>query len=488
MSTSRDGPNPLRPYYKPPSIGIPHDPPNTTSSGTHGLGPRNGSAASYASSARDMFSDMDYSDYLSDTSPSALESVRKQVDDWFYKYMSILLAQPFDVAKTILQVRSQVLEDGLGPVAEDVRARRPSYRDSVYDDYPSDESDPDEVAYFTSVAPSATSYSPSRSRRRHSSDSRYSPPPKRPTTPRHQLILKRPDSILEVVSQEWNKEGAWGVWKGSNATFVYNILLQTIEKWSRGLLSALLNIPDSGLNVGLDTSADLVGPYPWASLGLAIGAAAMAGIILAPLDLLRTKLIITPTSLPKRSLTAQLRTLQSYLCPTSLIAPTILHSLVSPTISHSTPLLLRSHLGIDPVLTPNSYQLANFMSKSAELFLKLPLETVLRRAQVAALKEEVELARLQGEWQGDLDMTIKHGEYRGVIGTMWMIVREEGVRETPVATAAAKKVRGKQAPKQQKGQGLSGLWRGWRVGMWGLVGMWSARALNGANTGNAGEF
>lgn len=487
MSTSRDGPNPLRPYYKPPSIGIPHDPPNTTSSGTHGLGPRNGSAASYASSARDMFSDMDYSDYLSDTSPSALESVRKQVDDWIYKYMSILLAQPFDVAKTILQIRSQVLEEGLGPVADNTRSQRPSYRDSIYDDYPSDDSDPDEVAYFTSAAQSATAYSPSRSRRRHSSDSRYCPP-KGPATPPHQLVLKRPDSILEVVSQEWNKEGAWGVWKGSNTTFVYNILLQTIEKWSRGLLSALLNIPDSGLNVGLDTSADLVGPYPWASLGLAIGAAAIAGIILAPLDLLRTKLIITPTSLPKRSLTAQLRTLQSYLCPMSLIAPTILHSLVSPTISHSTPLLLRSHLGIDPVLTPGSYQLANFMSKSVELFLKLPLETVLRRAQVAALKEEVETARIQGEWQGDLEMTIKPGEYRGIMSTMWMIVREEGVRETPVTTAAAKKVKGKSVPKQQKGQGLPGLWRGWRVGMWGLVGMWGARALNGANAGNAGEF
>lgn len=128
------------------------------------------------------------------------------------------------------------------------------------------------------------------------------------------------------------------------------------------------------------------------------------------------------------------------------------------------------------------------MSKIAELFLKLPLETVLRRAQVAALKEEIETARIQGQWQGDIEMTVKPGEYRGVMGTMWMIVREEGVRDTPVTTAAAKKVKGKQVPKQQKGQGLPGLWRGWRVGMWGLVGMWSARALNGANAGNAGEF
>jgi fusion and transport protein UGO1 len=134
MSIPRDGPNPLRPYYKPPSIGISQEAPINTSSGTHGLGPRNGSAASYASSARDIFSEMDYSDYLSDTSPSALESIRKQVDDWFYKYTSVLLAQPFDVAKTILQVKIQALESGLISEPEDTRSQRSSYRDSVYDD------------------------------------------------------------------------------------------------------------------------------------------------------------------------------------------------------------------------------------------------------------------------------------------------------------------------------------------------------------------
>ena len=136
MSTSRDGPNPLRPYYKPPSIGIAQDTPGTTSSGTHGLGPKNGSAASYASSAREIFTDLDYTDYLSDSSPSSLDSIKRQIDDWFYKYMSILLAQPFDVAKTVLQVRSQALEDEAIPLA-DVRSRQSIYRapgDSAYGD------------------------------------------------------------------------------------------------------------------------------------------------------------------------------------------------------------------------------------------------------------------------------------------------------------------------------------------------------------------
>lgn len=134
MATPRGDPNPLRPYYKPPSIGIPQDVPATASTGTHGLGARNGTAASYASSAREMFTDMDYGDYLSDSSPTAFDSVKRQIDEWFYRYMSILLAQPFEVAKTVLQVRSQALEDGSISHSEKTNSRRSSYRDSMYSD------------------------------------------------------------------------------------------------------------------------------------------------------------------------------------------------------------------------------------------------------------------------------------------------------------------------------------------------------------------
>jgi fusion and transport protein UGO1 len=132
MSIPREGPNPLRPYYNPPSIGILHDAPGATSSGTHGLGPRHGSAASYASSARDMFSEIDYRDYMSDASPSTRESTRKALDEALYRYFSILLSQPFEVAKTVLQVRRQ---DGdvpvPGAVTKEIRPRRSSYRDST---------------------------------------------------------------------------------------------------------------------------------------------------------------------------------------------------------------------------------------------------------------------------------------------------------------------------------------------------------------------
>lgn len=159
--------------------------------------------------------------------------------------------------------------------------------------YPSDDSDPDEPAYFTSSAPHAQSYSPSRTRRRRSDDRGYPPTPPGPKgiqIPPHQLSLKRGDSIMEVISQEWSKEGAWGVWKASNATFVYSLLLQTMEQWARGMFSAAFNVPEAAVTSGANVSAQLIdSPYPWSSLAVAVAAAVSAGLVLAPLDLIRTK-------------------------------------------------------------------------------------------------------------------------------------------------------------------------------------------------------
>lgn len=484
MDISRGEQNPLRPYYRPPSIGIPQDTPGTTSSRTHSLGPRNGNASSYASSAREMFSDIDYSDYMSDASPSTIESIRKTLDEALYRYVSVLLSQPFDVAKTVLQVRRQNGQDGLESAIEDGSTMRDGTQsrrdDKRYSDYPSDDdSDLDEPAYFTSSAPSSSSYSP-RSRRQHSyGDRTLSPPPKSPKS-QHQLILKNSESIMEVISQEWTKEGTWGVWKGSNATFVYAFLLKTVESWSRGVFSAMFNVPDAGVMGGLGAITEVAdSPYPWASLVVAVAASVATGLILAPLDLIRTKLILTPISLPKRSLIHNLRNLPSYLCPSTLIIPTILHSLITPTINHSTPLLLRTYLAIDPVLTPVTYSFFKFMSRTVELFLKLPLETILRRGQMSILASPS--YRVQGG--KDLEPMVDIGPYKGVIGTMWSIVREEGTSSREIAVGSKKK--GKKV--EHRGQGIEGLWRGWRVGMWALVGVWGARAMSGGGN-SGGEF
>jgi fusion and transport protein UGO1 len=149
-------------------------------------------------------------------------------------------------------------------------------------------------------------------------------------------------------------------------------------------------------------------------------------------------------------------------------------------------LLLRSKLGVDPVLNPNLYTIAIFIAQTLELGIKLPLETILRRGQIEVAFAGSESKRLQ--------TVVEVGPYRGLFGTVRSVVYEEGDREDqgdperPVSDAKGfRVVKSAQQRQRRKGQGLEGLWRGWRVGMWGILGVWGAATLGGVG-GKGGEF
>ena len=115
MSVPTEGLNPLRPYYVPPSITSSAGPGEISSP----VGYRSQNVSSPVStsrslgfSARNILADMDYSEYLSDTSPSAGAIGRNLVEHAIWKYTSIFLAQPFDVAKIVLQARRGQNEQG----------------------------------------------------------------------------------------------------------------------------------------------------------------------------------------------------------------------------------------------------------------------------------------------------------------------------------------------------------------------------------------
>lgn len=95
-----NSPNPLRPYYIPPTIGertnlpaLPSGVPNATrvpSSGT---------------SIPQGFSRFDYSDLVSDGATSAGEVAKRWLNGALMGYAGALLFQPFVVGTTILQVQ-----------------------------------------------------------------------------------------------------------------------------------------------------------------------------------------------------------------------------------------------------------------------------------------------------------------------------------------------------------------------------------------------
>lgn len=131
MSTYREGVNPLRPYYRAPVIGeTMTDPVSAATSATkgqYGIGQATADAGGhYASKARHALSDIDYRGYLHDSSPSVMQNVKELVDELMWKYTSVLMAQPFEVAKTILQARDQD-EDAALRVVEPEAARKKTF-------------------------------------------------------------------------------------------------------------------------------------------------------------------------------------------------------------------------------------------------------------------------------------------------------------------------------------------------------------------------
>jgi fusion and transport protein UGO1 len=136
MATSRDAPNPLRPYYIPPSIGLPPDVPQNQTSAVSSS-PRM-SKPSLGSQARDILSDLDYDSYFPDTSPTVAGHAKRLLDQALWNYTSVLLAQPFEVAKTILQIHEATGQlPGLSNVKTqewESRSRPDSFHSGKYED------------------------------------------------------------------------------------------------------------------------------------------------------------------------------------------------------------------------------------------------------------------------------------------------------------------------------------------------------------------
>ncbi|KAL4958961.1 mitofusin complex protein UGO1 [Aspergillus stella-maris] len=498
--SSRDGPNPLRPYYVPPAIGFDQDgssaPPNASS------------AQVFGNTARDLLPDLDYSDYL-ETSPSVSGWVRDALDTAFKRYSTVLMAQPFDVAKIILQ-SYVVPDDSVGQFAkgDHQRSGRGSRTDS-YDDMGSEEdeeadlSSDDESSYFTSAAPAVSSPTSRRPKPRHritdrsgyittSSSSR--------STTRNALALKNPSSLIEVLSQLWTTSGPTSLWKATNATFIYSLLLPTLNTFIRSLLSAIVGLPEDDITPSM-ASDILTSTSPIVTLVLSFISSSLSAVLLSPIDTARTFLILTPATHGPRSLLRAIRQLPTpnYTIPPHLVPITILHSSLPSLILSSTPLFLKSYLSIDPVLHPSSWNILSFIGSGIEQAIRFPLETILRRAQIATFTSPSIRQNAAGSIRPAIsDAAAQASEvetivptpqtYRGVVGTMWGIVYEEGVQPTPEAQRAREVLGKPVSTRKRQGQGIQGLYRGWRIGMWGVAGSLGLSLLNGAGGAEDGPM
>lgn len=307
---------------------------------------------------------------------------------------------------------------------------------------------------------------------------------------------------MEVISQLWSTGGPTSPWKAANTTFIYSLVLPTLNTFIRSLLSAIAGLPEEDTASSM-TADILTAASPAATLVLSFISSALSSIILSPIDTARTFLILTPATHGPRSLLRAIRLLPTpnYTIPPHLIPITVLHSSLPNFIVTAAPLFFKTYLSIDPVLNPGTWSLFTLFGTATELVVRFPLETVLRRAQIATFtcpslrqrsaarisKYPSSLAKASGgESIPEVETIVPTPQsYRGVIGTIWSIVYEEGLSPAQSEAERAQELLGKPVTSQQRqrrrrGQGLQGLYRGWRISMWGIAGVWSAGLLGAA--------
>jgi mitochondrial fusion and transport protein UGO1 len=474
-------PNPLRPYYVPPSIGtdsLPNATPNASKPSSQGTG--------------FTFPDIDYSDYIPEASPSLTGTVKSYIDQAFWKYTTVVLGQPFEVAKLILQAR--VAQD---EKEDDKLRRRQSYQNkdqgdtNGFGDYDDQHSSDDEPNYFTSSAPHehSSGRSPVRGRRGRPPREYTSPrAPERHQHPDGRIHLKNPHSLLETLSALSSSGGALAMWRATNSTFVYNILMRTLETFLKGFLAAVFGVAENDILSGAAGGAVpdisiLTSTSPAATILISTAAATLSSLVLAPIDAARTRLVLTPSNQGPRTLLGTLQTLPTpYLIPAHLFPITFLTSTIPTLISTSTPVVLKSYLGLDPAMNPASWSIATFVGSAMDLSIKFPLETVLRRAQIATWTSPAFSPPTTASKHKAITTIVPVPQsYRGILPTIWSITRDEGYSESQKDKTAA--LMGKAPRRRRKGQGIEGLYRGWRVGFWGLIGVWGTSFVGGLQSG-----
>ena len=166
---------------------------------------------------------------------------------------------------------------------------------------------------------------------------------------------------------------------------------------------------------------------PRDSIIVPVAAHLVTGILLSPLDLLRTRQVIQPRTNAASPFTLFRQILREegglknvYLHPRLLI-PTILDNTVRPIITLSLPSFIYRNLGLREDLNPVAYPIFEFIGTSMGYLITLPIETIRRRLQAQTGNGEPVKSCVE----------LRPRPYTGAFNATWKILSEE--RSQPAA-------------------------------------------------------
>ncbi|KDQ54886.1 hypothetical protein JAAARDRAFT_37998 [Jaapia argillacea MUCL 33604] len=406
-------PSSLRDLYSPPPSSwsfIP--PPSPASNSTPSVSDPASLQSSYQWSSRPSPNSIfELSPALND--PTGLDVtllLKALVASAFLEYASFAIAMPWDVGKMLLQVQWVPRDAG------EVEPRTEIVEDVEEEEEELSNSSDEHETYFAD--PSS------------SSPARY---PKPRLSGSHGYVVRRsvleestrPEYIIPVGSADgvwgmmqriarFNGEGWLSLWKGTLTSCVMDVLSTSVQPIMLSVLQAIF--------------APTLSPFQHPPLFLPVASHVLTGLLLSPLDLIRTRLIIQSAipryqtySGPYDALSQILRYeggLKGIYLHPHLLIPTLIDNTLRPLISLALPGIVASYMtpNITEETHPIAWSFAELVGSCAGLVITLPFETIRRRlqAQVRGSAKPVKAC-----------VEIRPQPYNGVVDALWHILTEE---------------------------------------------------------------
>ncbi|KAK9704582.1 hypothetical protein K7432_010111 [Basidiobolus ranarum] len=291
------------------------------------------------------------------------------------KYFSTALVNPFEVGQTLLQVQYLPKDDGEEKIALEQHDTQDNDEDM----------DEDELEYFNVQLNSTIDPSSGQS--------------KMPADHMGYLIRKsvyddstRPEYQLSPLDTNiWGvikalvkqpTEGWPSLWKGQLANWLYDMAHLFLQPSLEGVLNDAFDFHD--------TTTALVHPDSASSSVTVLVASHLAiGILLSPLELVRTRLIVQTSSKSHRKYEGLFDCLKTIITEEGFrslywshnFLPTVLYHTLSPLISNTIPIVIDRVFHIDSLESPFVYSLIELALNTLDILITLPLDTIRKRLQ-----------------------------------------------------------------------------------------------------------
>lgn len=349
------------------------------------------------------------------------------LDQFVRRYFRHLIQQPFEVVRCLLQVGEfdHLNSNNKNRLPQPLELRNEEEeggRVGEQGQEGEEEEDEEELDFF-----------PKTDEQVHQAHEKKSnkPDEQEPVIAHHYSDVEiKPESThtMDMATAVMDNEGVRGLWKANNTTFIYNFLSLTLDAWFTGLISPFLGVPDPSF-MDLIHSPDLK-----ASVLLTVSANVLTKMFLLPLDIIRTRLIVTSMQHTKdqrslRDLTHQWSWRRDgFKIPGDMWMLTVLQSVTGVIFNKLFDFFIYHQFNVEKHSQIGWYHTLKLLSQTAELFVKLPLENLLRRCQVNYLlntsrnpiqREEliVKPIPFKSVWSSLNDKSTNHGLWNG-----WRIV------------------------------------------------------------------